>query len=117
MKTTAPITITQILPSLLHLSELTLSLLHTVHSHGALEFRRGLDTKIRRGDFPRFPARYPPLSRPFPAKPGRVGRRASFWRPLRLSRHFTAKPRQVRCRVRGNYCDVSVFASSAAFGG
>nr|XP_028949195.1 uncharacterized protein LOC114821310 [Malus domestica] len=55
------------------------------------------------------------LSREFPAKPRRVGRRASFRRPPRLSRQFPAKPRQVRRRVRGNYSGVSVFASCVTF--
>ncbi|XP_050124571.1 uncharacterized protein LOC126601843 isoform X3 [Malus sylvestris] len=63
------------------------------------------------------------LSREFPAKPRRVGRRpryqslrlVDFRRPPRLSRHFPAKPRRVRCRVRGNYSGVSVFASCVTF--
>ncbi|XP_070675093.1 uncharacterized protein [Malus domestica] len=55
------------------------------------------------------------LSREFPAKPRRVGRRASFRRPPRLSRQFPAKTRRVRRRVRGNYSGVSVFASCVTF--
>ncbi|XP_028952447.2 uncharacterized protein [Malus domestica] len=55
------------------------------------------------------------LSREFPAKPRRVGRRASFRRPPRLSRKFPAKLRRVRRRVRGNYSGVSVFASCVTF--
>ncbi|XP_070675091.1 uncharacterized protein [Malus domestica] len=51
------------------------------------------------------------LSREFPAKPWRVGRRASFRRPPRLSRQFPAKPRRVRRHVSG----VSVFASCVTF--
>ncbi|XP_050160628.1 uncharacterized protein LOC126634176 isoform X2 [Malus sylvestris] len=59
------------------------------------------------------------LSREFPAKPRRVGRRAryqslrlvDFRRPPRLSRQFPVKPRRVRRRVSG----VSVFASCVTF--